>query len=262
MDRISSFSYFLHYEGRDINRIEPNVIPFYHLTFVMDGSFTYFVDGEKIVLEPNDALLLVPGTHRERVYNPDNVHFVLFNYTPLPGTEPKASILFKNAVNQTIRKLLDAYPYNTHLDPRALGVTSPENEKICTVVRNIFNCILIELFDSLKYNTDNTHMLAALKYINENLTQPLTLGCVSRELHLSREHTARLFKKEMGMTATDYINGQKLALAKSMLTNPEMSMQEIAAKLGYVNYCYFSKIFKKEFGISPLAMKSRLTKGE
>ena len=69
MDLINSFSYFIHYEGKNINRIPPSKIEFHHLTFVLKGSFTYYVEGQKIELKENDAMLLAPGTMRERVFS-------------------------------------------------------------------------------------------------------------------------------------------------------------------------------------------------
>lgn len=256
---VNSFSYFIHHNGNNINRIPTGKIDFYHLTFVMDGSFTYIVDGKKIVLEKNDALLLVPGTERERIFTPDNVHFVLFNYLPTKGNEVQSNILFKNAVNKTIKRLLNAYPYNNHLDTTRINVTSKENEKTKIVLQNIFNCILIELFDTLKYNTENAHVLKILNHINDNIAEPLTLKSISDSIHLSKEYTARIFKKEMGMTVSNFVNQQKLNLAKNMLSNDALSLQDISNKLGYENYCYFSKIFKSQFGITPHKLKKELS---
>ncbi len=256
---IDSFSFFLHHSGKNINKFLPAPIDFYHLFLVLEGSFTYIVEGKEIVLEENDALLLVPGTIRERHFNPNYAHYVHFNYMPTKGNEVQSNILFKNGVNQTIRRLLDSYPYNNHLKANQLSSASFEIEKNKLVLQNILNCVIIELFDSLKYKTQNAHVLKAINYINDNITAPLTLTHVSDALHISREYTARIFKQEMGLTVSEFINQQKLNLAKNMLTNNALTVQDVAYKVGYENYCYFSKLFKNQFGVSPLKMKKELS---
>ena len=239
----------------------PREIKVYHLILVLDGSYTYIVEGKKFTLEKNDALLLVPGTIKERPYIPNPVHFVAFNYASTKGYEVQSCILFRNAVNKTIQKLLDAYPYNNYIYLSQLNDICPENEKNKQVLQNILNCVLIELFDTLKkYNTKNAHVMKALNYINDNITEPLTLNSVSKKLCFTREYTARLFKREVGMTVTEYINKQKLSFARNMLSNNAISLQDISNKLGYENYNYFSRIFKENFGISPLQMRNTLQK--
>ena len=62
----------------------------------------------------------------------------------------------------------------------------------------------------------------------------------------------------MGITVTDYIIRQKLDLAKNMLSSDEMSLRNISEKLGYQDYNYFSRLFKRHYGISPMKMKKDL----
>ena len=52
-----------------------------------------------------------------------------------------------------------------------------------------------------------------------------------------------------------YINERKMRIAKDLLINNEMSLREISAQLGYENYNYFSRLFKKYFGVPPVRMK-------
>ena len=255
VDRLISFYNF---NGLKHGAIPFSEIDFYHLTFVLSGKVTYKVNDEEVVLQENDALLLVPGTHRERFKSNEKAHYVIFNYLPTKGSEIASPLFLKNAVNQTVRKLLDSYPY-TYYDPQVhLRSPNSENAKINEILPNLFNCILTELLSALNYKTNNVHVLNAIKYINDNITQPLSLNSISSAIHLSREHTTRIFKKEMGITVSEYVNQQKTMLAKDMLTSDEFSLQDIAYSLGYENYGYFNHIFKKNFGITPIKMRKKL----
>lgn len=258
--KIDKYFTFYNFNGLKHGAIPFSIINFYHLTFVLSGKVTYKVNDEEIILQENDALLLVPGTRRERYKSNEKAHYIIFNYLPTKGSEIASPLFLKNAVNQTIRKLLDSYPY-TYYDPQVyLRSPNSENAKINEILPNLFNCILTELLSTLKYKTNNVHVLNAIKYINDNITQPLSLNSISSAIHLSREHTTRIFKKEMGITISEYINKQKTLLAKNMLTSNELSLQDIAYSLGYENYGYFNHVFKKNFGITPIKMKKELKK--
>lgn len=262
MNTISNLFYFLNHTGKNISKTPVKKIDFYHLTFILEGTFTYYVDGKEYLLEKNDAILLVPGVLRQRSEIPDNIKFVIINYSTTRENELRSTVFFKNAVNQSIINLLNACPCNIYATDKIDDMESPDNQKTYTILKNILNCILIELFDSLKHEINNPHINNALKYINENITRPLSLDDVCRAIYLSKPYTTRLFKKEMNMTVSEYINKQKFNLAKKILANDDIPLQDVSNKLGFENYCYFSKIFKKHFGVSPLKMKKELQKNK
>ena len=69
------------------------------------------------------------------------------------------------------------------------------------------------------------------------------------------EYIAHIFKKETNMTVTEYINHRKMLLAKDMIRGTSYPLHEISDRLGYEGYSYFSRVFKKEFGIAPGHLK-------
>ncbi|MBE6642128.1 MAG: AraC family transcriptional regulator [Ruminococcaceae bacterium] len=266
MNFIDHIRFFIRVTGKHIKPIPRSVIDFYHLTIVLKGSLTYRINGKEIIVRENDALLLPVGTDRERFYYPDFSDFIIFNYIPTKNSKISEPIHFKNAVNQQITSLLNTYPYkffqanerNHYTGHEYRKYTAHEANKVKSIFHNLFNCILIDLYDFQNYRTKNPHVIEMLKYIDENIKTPLTLNDVSIATHLSKEYTARVFKKEIGMTVSEYINRQKLILAKNMISGSTLSLQEISEELGYQNYNYFSRIFKEHFGFSPIKLKNEL----
>ena len=63
----------------------------------------------------------------------------------------------------------------------------------------------------------------------------------------------------IGKTVTDYVGERKMLLAKGMIQAGEHSLQEIAAELGFENYAYFSRLFKRHFHVTPMELKKRLS---
>ncbi len=266
MNFIKDIQFYIHATAKTTPQIDQSIINFYHLSIILKGKFTYYIDGQELILEENDAILLCPGTDRKRLCYNEHADYIIFNFSAPKDCSLK-NTLFKN-INQPIKTLLNAYPYRFYkatnykhyIGREYEHYDGQEKDKVIAILHNIFNCILVDLFDSLKYSTQNQHVLNTLKFINKHINEPLTLDSVCRKIHLSKEYTARVFKREIGITVTQYINQQKLDIAKNILINDELDLQTVAKKVGFENYNYFSRIFKKYFGITPTTMKMELKK--
>ncbi len=82
-----------------------------------------------------------------------------------------------------------------------------------------------------------------------------TVADLCEKLSYSRIHLNRLFKKDFGCTPHDYLLKTKLHYASSLLLNSEMSINEIALKVGFSNPSQFNVDFKKEFNATPGAYR-------
>jgi AraC-like DNA-binding protein len=85
-----------------------------------------------------------------------------------------------------------------------------------------------------------------------------TVSFLSEELHLSSRYLSDLLKQESGKTALELIHIYLVSEAKNLLKTDEQSVSEIAYALGFENMSYFSRLFKKEVGVSPVQFKKQL----
>jgi YesN/AraC family two-component response regulator len=79
----------------------------------------------------------------------------------------------------------------------------------------------------------------------------ITLDSLASQVSLSPGYLSRLFKKEMGMSVSEYISVQKIETAKNMLRYSDYSPSFIASILGYPSQSYFTQCFKKATGVTP-----------
>ena len=70
-------------------------------------------------------------------------------------------------------------------------------------------------------------------------------------VYVNPEHLSRLFKKKHHKTLIEYITSERMQLAAAMLRESRMTVSAVSAKVGYPNYSYFTRIFKKYFGVTP-----------
>jgi len=81
---------------------------------------------------------------------------------------------------------------------------------------------------------------------------------MASQLHLSPKYLSDLLKQETGKTALELIHLYVISEAKNMLVEGQHSISEIAYQLGFENPPYFSRLFKKEVGVSPTEFKNQL----
>ena len=93
-------------------------------------------------------------------------------------------------------------------------------------------------------------------YIHENIYSNLTLEDIAGAMHFSKNYIAHKFKTEVGMTITQYIRKQKVAVAKSLL-DVGLPVSYVASDLGFSTQSYFAQVFKKETGMTPEMYKKK-----
>ena len=90
-----------------------------------------------------------------------------------------------------------------------------------------------------------------VSYITENYEEKYTLDSLSRQFNISPNYICNLFSKHYDSTLTIFLTSIRMREASKMLRETDAPLKEIAARCGYPDYYYFSRIFKSYFGISP-----------
>lgn len=95
----------------------------------------------------------------------------------------------------------------------------------------------------------------AVLLIENDLTRDLGLNAVAKELAVSPGYLSSLFKKETGCTFTEFVTRQRMEYGKHLLETTTMQVQTVALHCGIADVNYFSKCFKKHFGVTPRAFR-------
>lgn len=99
---------------------------------------------------------------------------------------------------------------------------------------------------------------AALSYINKNCYRKISLDDIALYVGISPSYLSRIFKSETGLNITSYITKLKMEKAASLIkaAHSDTYLKEIALQVGIEDQLYFSRIFKKYYGISPSEYKN------
>lgn len=107
--------------------------------------------------------------------------------------------------------------------------------------------------ENLTLNTlDKDFLHSAIKYIRDNMSNPeLTVEMLAEQLASSRSQVYRKIKSLTGQSANEMIRKIRLDMAKKLLQEENMNVNEICYQVGFSSPSYFTKCFKEEFGESP-----------
>ncbi|WP_420869702.1 helix-turn-helix domain-containing protein [Cohnella ginsengisoli] len=88
-------------------------------------------------------------------------------------------------------------------------------------------------------------------FVQDHLNEELGRDEIAKAVYRNPAYLSRLFRKETGMSLTDYIAQAKIERAKRLLTDTNDKISNIAEGLGYMHFSYFAKLFKKVTGVTP-----------
>lgn len=106
-----------------------------------------------------------------------------------------------------------------------------------------------------KQKVCSKHIADCLDYIYDNLHTRITIEDLSNHVNLNPSYLSRLFKKEIGIPVSNYIQTKKIETAKNMLVYSEHTLSEIASILAFPSQSYFTEIFRKQTGMTPSEYK-------
>lgn len=245
---ITELYYMKHRKNIVCPSITPSRITFYDLTIVLDGELTYIVNGKKCRITANEAICVPPGTLRARNGSEHVVSYISFNFAcdePLDFPLTLTGILDRKVI-----ALISACD--------AVGDVFDSTQK--KIAASITNAVILSLESIIESRTFSRITRDALLYIQKNYKQRLTMRQICDDVSYSAPHLSRIFKKETGKSIMDYVIMLKIETAKSLIVEKNLSLVEIAAQVGYDDYNYFTHLFKKRVGSSPLNYIKQLDK--
>lgn len=128
-----------------------------------------------------------------------------------------------------------------------------------SLIADILNLHNIEtnFHNDLKNVTDDTLIYQALAYLNKHAYNKVKIKEVSSQLGLSSVQFTRRFEASVGITPIEYVTSLRLKRAQVLLLKTNLTLDDIAAKCGYDNGFYLSRVFSKKIKMTPSEYRNR-----
>lgn len=120
---------------------------------------------------------------------------------------------------------------------------------------------MITIMQNYLKTTDEKKSIAMSikEYVDEHYAENIHRDCLTDVFFLDPNYASKIFKKEMGISFKDYIIQKRIDTAKDLLQNTNLPVNTVANNVGYDNYSYFSRIFKKVTDMTPIEYRNKAT---
>ena len=266
------------------------------LVFMQKGSCYFYIDGQNILLQQGEVLLIPAETpYIRRALNDEvatlfYVHFLTDTPFINIGEEEVQEEVFKRLEKADF--LTTAIPIKgEHLEQNIYLKQkidfSKDYDAIFTQLRNMrhectksmdyyhqtvlslslakllvhFSQMVISQIKTAPLKSDVLYppsLQKALLYVQKHYKQKISLESIADAAGVSVQHVIRLFRKHLDITPLEYVNRTKVLHAIDMLRNTDLTVKEISYELGFDNPNYFSRLFKKEEKMTPVETRKRI----
>lgn len=214
---------------------------FWELTCTLGGNGSIITE-ETIPIKENTTVLVPPNiSHKELSdHNLDTIWIGFYCDKLLDDIFPSISWVEDENITELVKRLW----LNAERNSEGSGI---EIDALFTILLNRYYQVVNQRgVTNLKEKID-----MSIKLFNEHYQDNITIADVAQKCGLSEGYFYNSFHKIVGMTPQAYLASIRIRCASNMILRTSMTLREIANACGYNDVFYFSRIFKKNFGVSP-----------
>ena len=239
----------------------PAIWDCYLIHFIRTGKGTCVIDGKSYDLHKNQGFLIQPG--QIGYYVADEEDYWKYCYIGFNGTKAKSFLeqanitadnpiftyKLKDSLSELIRQLINI---EDNISIRETAQMSLIYQFISKLIENSVDTKLPYMYGG---DRSAYYIELATTYMTNNYTKRITMKDVARHVGLNPSYLGGLFKKHYGFSPQEFLKTYRLERACELMANPQLSIGDIARSIGYDDQLQFSKIFKKNQGVSPKAYR-------
>lgn len=233
----------------------------------IENAYDVIVEEESFHVKPKELLLIPSGKLHAIIAPSTGSRFIyLFDLSPIEKLHGFSGI--QSLMSEPLYMNNRTYPmvfeeiYHLLEQIKEEYFSNKEYSELC-----IYS-LLLQLFSKLGYNHISANNLfpnvrlykqseyvqkfnSLLEYIDKHYMEELDLEVIASSIGFSKFHFSRLFKQYTGLTFRDYITFRRIKAAEALLTEPKLSITEIALQSGFSSISTFNRIFKQEKNCTP-----------
>lgn len=247
--------------GKVEMRSEAHRDDYYIIALLTDGSATVEIDFEQIELKTGDLLIVSPcQVHGKPAPGSWLVDGWILAFPPEMLSESEAKIIERYSISP-MPFSPDTNLFNDLCILCSMLERNNGKSSIATVLASAIKSIVISSLGSSDENTSGRYRAITLqlrKLLDANLTAEKRPSAYASMLSISEVYLNEAVKGATGLSAGAYIRNRVFIQAKRLFAYTSLTAKEIAHTLGYDDYAYFSKLFKKSVGSSPSEYRKNL----
>ena len=226
---------------------------YFELLYVHNGTLTIAFADSVCTLSAGDLILCAPDSEHAKRLSKDSACNYLSISFDMELSEPQLLLghVFHctNGVRDALYKIIEECTMHS---PQAQTLMLCHLQEIITRLCLLCNELEEEhTFLSLNQNSQSDLLQQILAYMEEKVTEPITIEQICHKFFMSRTSLQALFKMYLHNSPKSYLLNIKLQKSKELIRENQHTISEIADMLGFSSIHYFSRLFKKYFELSP-----------
>ena len=257
-----------YYKDKDFKTVNLHSHDFYELYFFVHGDASYLIENGHYNLQAGDIMLISPqNLHQLDIHDSKAMYerYVLWispkylkrlstNKTDLTKCFEISNsnkdflirdVVFSDNIKERLKRLYELQGMQSF----GLDLWSEILIKEILLLLNNYKLNNIQIKDNRKVSINQT-VSKTIEYIEEHISEDLSLDTIANNLFVSKFYLSRLFKDETNSTLHQYILKKRLVLSKQLIEQG-LPIINVYQKCGFTDYSNFFRIFKNEFGITP-----------
>lgn len=226
----------------------------YILLYCLDGEGQVYIGDHIYILRPNTYIIIaknIPHRYASSNTNPWSIYWLHFSGLNADAMYQR----YADAEDQPLR----AIPYDEariNLFEKIYGMLEHSFHEKEMEVTNLYlqhfvtSLVYYKELNPVAYETDSVSL--SIAYMKKNIRKKLLIDDLAAQRGLSVSHYSRLFNQKTGSSPINYFNLLKIQASCQHLYFTDSSIKEIAAVMGFDDQYYFSRLFAKLIGMSPL----------
>ena len=212
------------------------------LTIVIHGTLEYIVDGIKYQINDGEAIFIPGGTVRERHKSDLECDYISFNFK---GAAPNLPIKMSGILHSEVVMLIGA---SDRIGARG-DLSSDEKQA------PLLTTLLLLLLDYVREEKRGDITVKIIDYLRDNMSSKISLSDIGKLTFFSPEYCDTVFRRDMGKSIIEYLIDLRIERARRLIIEDVLPLSEISTLVGFTDYNYFSRTFKKRTGYSPTAYR-------
>lgn len=234
---------------------------FCEMIYIVQGKGDYVVDHQPYQVEAGDLVLVNQGVPHMQISRKE-APLCLWNLSVQLRSTPELGE--NQLIPEGYRPVLSCGEFQTEMEECCRNLFAEMKQKengyqaMCFLWVERYLWLVRRLLERAeKQVVDRAYTVEDVKqYIDSHFQDSITLRSLEERFHLSRFHIVHQMKKEFGITPIGYLIDRRMGAAQDLLNTTELSITEIALRVGYHNVNYFNKMFRKKIGKSPTEFRT------
>lgn len=235
----------------------PSLKQHYLFHYIVSGEGNFYVTEEEksFHLTAGQGFLIPPGvvcSYEADLENPWTYIWIEFDGLKAEHFLKQAGLGSQQLIFSQTKPAKSSLVYST-----ATAVLNSHNNRSAGLIAQLYlfiDALITESSTRTEINHSDAkdlYIREAINFVERNFQATITVDDMAQSCNLNRQYFSRLFKEQMNVTAQQFIIQYRLSQACEMLKNTNLSLTEIAERVGYSNQFNFSAAFKRQYKQSP-----------